>query len=80
MNPGHEVNRPQKLDEMLDLARKLAKRHAFLRTDFYSINDKLYFGEMTFYPEAGFGKWSSNEIDDKLGNCVNIQGGAIAER
>ena len=80
MNPGHEVNRPQKLEEMLDLARKLAKGHAFLRTDFYSINDKLYFGEMTFYPEAGFGKWSPNEIDDKLGNCVNIQGGAIAER
>ncbi|SDG63973.1 TupA-like ATPgrasp [Selenomonas sp. WCT3] len=81
MNSGHEVNRPQKLAEMLDLACKLAEKHPFLRTDFYSIDDKLYFGEMTFYPEAGFGKWTPEEIDEKLGNCVNIQGGgAVADR
>lgn len=75
MNPGHKVNRPQQLAEMLELARKLAKGHSFLRTDFYSIDDKLYFGEMTFYPEAGFGPWTPPEIDEALGNCVNIQGG-----
>lgn len=72
---GRKIDRPQALEKMLVLAEKLAEGHRFLRTDFYSIDNELYFGEMTFYPAAGLGPWNPQEIDEKLGNCVNIQGG-----
>lgn len=72
---GREIERPQALEEMLVLAKKLAKGHNYLRTDFYSIEEELYFGEMTFYPAAGFGPWYPQDIDEKLGECLNIQGG-----
>ena len=76
---GRSIDRPQALDEMLELAEKLSNGCSYLRTDFYSIDARLYFGEMTFYPAAGFSAWNPKEIEEKLGDCVNIQGGNIAE-
>lgn len=71
--PNHEVIRPHKLTEMLNVARKLAEGHPFIRTDFYSIGDKIYFGEMTFYPEAGFGIWSPRDMDEEIGEWLEIE-------
>ena len=41
--PNSEIplEKPGKLDEMCELARKLAKGHAFLRVDFYVINGEI---------------------------------------
>lgn len=36
------IARPEKLEEMLELARKLAKGIPHVRVDFYSINNKFY--------------------------------------
>ena len=60
---------------MLTLARKLSANIPHVRTDFYSIEDKVYFGEMTFYHGAGFEKFIPEDFGLRLGNCVNIQGG-----
>lgn len=62
-----KIQKPKKLEEMLDLSRTLAEKLTFIRIDFYSINNKLYFGEMTFYPEAGFGKFKPEYYDLILG-------------
>lgn len=70
---GRNIERPQALTKMLELAEKLANGRSYLRTDFYSIDHQLYFGEMTFYPAAGFGAWNPKEIEEKLGDCMNIQ-------
>lgn len=74
---GHQIPRPKRLDEMLNLASKLAADIPHVRTDFYSIEDKIYFGEMTFFHGSGFEKFIPEEFGAKLGNCVNIQGGVI---
>lgn len=43
------VPRPQKLDEMINIANKLAAPFPQVRVDLYLVNDKqIYFGEMTF--------------------------------
>lgn len=47
-------DKPQTFDQMLAFSRQLAKDYPFVRVDFYEINGKLYFGELTFYPGAGF--------------------------
>lgn len=67
-----KIIRPKNLDKMLELARLLSKGHHFLRTDFYSIDDRIYFGELTFYPEAGFGKFYPTNFDMELGDLIEL--------
>ena len=47
---------------------------AFLRVDFYSINDKIYVGELTLHPGSGFIQFDPREIDIKYGKKLNIGG------
>ena len=68
--PSHKRNcipKPAALNRMMELAKALSKDQMFIRTDFYCIDDKLYFGELTFYPESGFGWFNPVEMDTKLG-------------
>ena len=44
----------------------------FIRVDFYEINGKIYFGELTFFPAAGFEKFEPEEWDKKLGNMLEL--------
>jgi hypothetical protein len=67
-----EIERPKQLSQMLQLAKILSKDIPFIRTDLYSINDKLYFGELTFFQGSGFEKFSPNEWDKKLGEWIKI--------
>lgn len=46
--------KPECMQELLDVSRKLAEGTPFLRTDWYIVENKIYFGEMTFYPGCGF--------------------------
>ncbi len=48
-----EFTRPKTLDDMILSATILSKPFPYVRVDFYEINDKLYFGELTFTPHGG---------------------------
>lgn len=71
-NKDKKIEKPTKLELMLELAEKLAKDIPFVRVDFYSIIDKIFFGEITFYPEAGFGKFIPESWNRKMGECIDI--------
>ena len=58
---------------MVELAEKLSKSIPFLRVDFYNINGKIYFGELTLYPTSGIGQFTSKDWDIKLGSYINLQ-------
>jgi hypothetical protein len=62
-----EIARPKSLGKMITAASTLAKGFDFVRVDFYEIGEKPYFGEMTFTPEAGLGRFDPPEIDRLLG-------------
>lgn len=66
------IKKPDKLDKMLEFSALLSKDIPFLRTDFYSINDKIYFGELTFYPAGGFFGFNPPEWDKKLGDLIDL--------
>lgn len=61
---------PDNIKEMIDLAEKLAEDITFVRVDFYNVNGKIYFGELTFYPAAGFGMFEPDEWDEKIGDML----------
>ena len=71
-NAEHVITKPQNLELMLELARKLSDGIPSVRTDFYNINGKVYFGEITFYQEAGFARFSSDEFARKLGDKIEF--------
>ncbi len=72
--PDHtrRIELPKKLNEMIRKAEILSKNIPFLRVDFYEVDQKIYFGEMTFYPAAGFGKFTNEEWNLKLGNMIDL--------
>lgn len=63
---------PANLKKMKELATKLSKTHPFLRTDFYDVDGKVYFGELTFYPASGFGKFIYDGNDELLGSWIKL--------
>lgn len=63
---------PHSLKEMIDFAQKLSANIPFLRVDFYEVGKQIYFGELTFYPAAGFGFFTSEEWDLKLGEWIQL--------
>lgn len=69
-DPNVQIDRPNTLKEMLRLAELLSKDFPFLRTDFYSIEDKLYFGEMTLFHESGFGRFIPEKYEVELGEKI----------
>lgn len=67
---GRVINRPTSLSKMLDLARKLSQGIPFIRVDFYVIGAEIYFGELTFFHEAGFELFQPDEWNKKLGDWI----------
>lgn len=75
--PDKRLEFPKNLKLMMELAEKLAEQKSFLRTDFYDVDGKVYFGEMTFYPASGFGKFTSEDADVQLGEWINLPDGGV---
>lgn len=67
---NHKIDRPKALEEMLNLARILSEGIPHVRTDFYSIGDKLYWGELTFYHGAGLEKFRPENWNERLGRLI----------
>ena len=44
----------------------------FLRVDFYNVNGKIFFGELTFYPASGMLLWTTEETDKEIGIYLNL--------
>ena len=71
-NSNHVIPKPQCFDEMVLLAEKLANNIPFIRVDFYEIAKKVYFGELTFFPEGGFGEFNPPEWDERFGRMIKL--------
>lgn len=65
---------PKHYDKMIELSRELAIKTCspFIRVDFYEIEGKVYFSELTFRPNAGMIPFEPIEYDRKLGNMLKL--------
>ena len=71
-NANREILKPKGFDEMKRLAAKLSAGHPHIRVDFYDINGKIYFGELTFYHWSGTTPFEPIEWDYKFGEWINL--------
>lgn len=66
------IERPSKLDEMIRLSEFLAKGLPHVRVDWYMVNKKLYFGEITFFDGSGLAPWDKYEYDLLMGSWITL--------
>ncbi len=71
--PLDRIAKPKCLSEMIGFAESISGRFPFVRVDLFVIEDKIYFGELTFTPAGGIYA-SEMEIDGKsMGDLLDIQ-------
>jgi len=66
-NYDKKISVPEKFEEMKKIVSKLCRGFDQVRVDLYCVEDKIYFGEMTFTTDNDFGKFSPDEWDYKIG-------------
>lgn len=69
---NREIPKPRVLEQLLDMSRKLSFGIPHVRTDFYIVKGKVYFGEMTFFPESGTGIIIPEELDIQMGSWIKF--------
>lgn len=67
-----EPPKPECFDEMIEIAKKLSKDFIYVRVDLYVVDEGIKFGEMTFTPAAGIGKWEQEYYNKMVGDMINL--------
>ena len=66
------IEKPDNFDLMVKLAETLSKGFNHVRVDFYDVNNKIYFGEMTFTTSSGVCPWQPKEEDLEFGKMIKL--------
>jgi len=66
------IDKPDNLELMIKLAEKLAQGFCYVRVDFYDVNNRIYFGEMTFTSDSGTGRWIPEEMNLVFGKMIKL--------
>lgn len=66
--------KPGAYEEMLAIGKKLAEGFVFIRVDLYYVAGKVYFGELSFYPNNGFIAYETAEMDEYFSSKIALPG------
>lgn len=64
--------KPDTFEQMIDLAEKLSDGIPHVRVDLYETRGKIYFGEFTFFHEAGFTPFIPDKWNKTFGDWMKI--------
>lgn len=78
-NTKKELKKPQGFEKMIELAEKLSIGIPQVRIDFYDINGKVYFGEMTFFHWSGLKKFEPEKYDKIFGDWITLPNKTVQE-
>lgn len=70
--PARLIDKPTNLNDMLEIASRLASGFPQVRVDLYNINGKVYFGELTFTSLGGLMNYFTNEFQMIAGNMIDL--------
>ena len=63
---------PENFEDMVAIADKLSEGYPHLRVDLYSVNGKIYFGELTFFAANGMAPFDPEEWDVIFGEWLTL--------
>lgn len=66
------IQKPSRLDEMLQISKVLSQDFQFVRVDLYEVAGKVYFGELTFTPANGVFPYFTDEFNREMGKKLRI--------
>lgn len=70
---SHKIHpKPKKLKEMIEISKILSEGFKMVRVDLYEVNEKVYFGELTFSPVAGSFYFNNEQSKEELGNYLKL--------
>ena len=69
---GKTLKKPEVLPELLKYAEILSSKFYHARVDFFIVDGKIYFGEITFTHGAGFERIVPYEFGVKMGNMLKL--------
>lgn len=72
LNSKIKIEKPERLEEMLEVCRKLSKDFPHVRVDLYYENNKIYFGELTFFHFSGMTAFHPQKYDKIFGDYFNL--------
>lgn len=67
-----DFKRPDSLADMVQIASTLSSDFAFARVDLYELDGKPIFGEVTFYPKNGGGRFTPEHWDAEFGSLLRL--------
>lgn len=62
--------KPKQFDEMIQAAETIGKHFLEVRVDFYITTHGIKIGELTFFTQSGFGRFTKKEFDFKYGRYL----------
>lgn len=71
--PDGGIPLPENIQEMVEASEKLAEGFPFSRIDWYNIDGKITFGEITFYPWSGYVRYTPDTFDFDLGKYFKCE-------
>lgn len=71
-SPIYIPKRPDNYHEMINIADKLAMGFIFCRVDLYNVGNKIYFGELSFYPNNGFVCYETDQMDEIFSKQIDV--------
>ena len=78
-NFEQDIEKPYGFEKMIEISKEISKDFPFVRVDFYSINSKIYIGELTFYPWSGTVQFTPDNFDYQLGELFTLPARKIIE-
>lgn len=71
-NADIQPQKPKTFEKMKELAAELSKGIPHVRIDFYEVNGRIFFGEMTFFHWSGMVPFEPKEWDYKFGEWLRL--------
>jgi len=71
--PSSMLKKPLQYDKMLEICRILSAEFNFVRVDLYHTNNKIYFGELTFFHTGGVEKINPEEFNIELAKPLKLK-------
>lgn len=73
--PESSYPKPDSLTEMVDIAKRLSEDFPYVRVDLYAIQDKIFFGELTFTPNGNIPERAyTKEACKEIGSMLDLSG------
>lgn len=67
-----DIPRPKAYDEMIEICKRLSEPFPEVRIDLYYVEEKIYFGEMTFFDGSGYMSFAPDSFDYVMGEMFQL--------